>query len=145
MIRRFLLFHNPAHPRELRVLEALQLRVKDLDFGRGEITVRQGKGRKDRVTMLPEAVVETLQEHLQRVRQQHEADLEKGLGQAPLPHALASKYPNANRDWGWQWVFPATSHYVDRKSRIPHHHHLHESVIQKGSIRRPGKRGWPST
>ena len=90
----------------LRLLEGLALRVKDLDFGRGEITVRQGKGQKDRVTMFPGALLEALQDHLRRVRQQHEADLKGGLGQAPLPEALARKYPNAAREWGWQWVFP---------------------------------------
>jgi integron integrase len=115
----------------LRLLEGLGLRVKDLDFGRGEITVGQGKGRKDRVTMLPGALLEALQDHLRRVRQQQEADLKSGLGQAPLPDALARKYPNAGREWGWQSVFPASSHYLDRKTGIRHRHHLHESVIQK--------------
>ncbi len=114
-----------------RLLEGLRLRVKDLDFGRGEITVREGKGQKDRVTMLPEALRQALQDHLRRVRQQHETDLKSGLGQAPLPDALARKYPNANREWGWQWVFPASSHYLDRRTGIRHRHHLHESVIQK--------------
>ena len=113
-----------------RVLEALQLRVKDLDFSGGEIILRDAKGRKDRVTMLPEVLVEALQDHLQRVREQHETDLKNGLGQVPLPHALARKYPNADREWGWQWVFPASSHYVDQTG-IRHRHHLHESVIQK--------------
>jgi integron integrase len=115
----------------LRLLEALALRVKDLDFGRGEITVRQGKGQKDRVTMLPGALLEPLQDHLRRVRRQHEADLKSGLGQAPMPDALARKYPHAAREWGWQWVFPASSHYLDRTTGIRHRHHLHESVIQK--------------
>ncbi len=86
----------------LRPLEGLRLRVKDLDFGRGEITVREGKGQKDRVTMLPEALRQALQDHLRRVRQQHGNDLKSGLGQVPLPDALARKYPNANREWGWQ-------------------------------------------
>ncbi len=115
----------------LRLLEGLRLRVKDLDFGRGEITVREGKGQKDRVTMLPEALRQALQDHLRRVRQQHGNDLKSGLGQVPLPDALARKYPNANREWGWQWVFPASSHYVERGTGIRHRHHLHESVIQK--------------
>ncbi len=115
----------------LRLMEGLRLRVKDLDFGRGEITVREGKGQKDRVTMLPEALRQALQDHLRWVHQQHETDLKSGLGQAPLPDALARKYPNASREWGWQWVFPASSHYVDRETGIRHRHHLHESVIQK--------------
>jgi integron integrase len=115
----------------LRLLEGLALRVKDLDFGRGEISVRQGKGQKDRVTVLPGALLEALQDHLRRVRQQHDADLKSGLGQPPLPDAPARKYPNAAREWGWQWVFPASSHYLDRKTGSRHRHHLHESVIQK--------------
>ena len=115
----------------LKLLEGLQLRVKDLDFGRGEILVRDGKGQKDRVTMLPTALYEPLQEHRRLVRKQHEADLQAGRGRVPLPYALARKYPNADREWGWQWVFPATTHYLHRKTGIRHRHHLHESVIQK--------------
>lgn len=115
----------------LRLLEALQLRVKDLDFARGEVVVRDGKGQKDRVTMLPRALNEPLTEHLRAVRAQHEADLRRGLGRAPLPGALLRKYPTADRDWPWQWVFPATSHYTDRHSGVQHRHHLHESVVQK--------------
>jgi len=115
----------------LRVLESLQIRVKDLDFGRGEILVREGKGGKDRVTMLPEVLQEPLEDHLRRVRELHEADLAGGLGRAPPPHSLACKYPNADREWGWQWVFPASSHYVDSRTGVRHRHHLHESVIQK--------------
>ena len=115
----------------LRIQEGLRLRVKDLEFSRGEITVRNGKGDVDRVTMLPETVYEALQEHLRRVGEQHQADLRVGRGRAPLPHALARKYPNADRDWGWQWVFPASKHYVDRKTGIEHRHHLHESVVEK--------------
>jgi len=125
----------------LRLLEGLQLRVKDLDFGRGEITVRDGKGQKDRVTMLPDTLLQALQDHLRGVREQHEADLKNGLGQAPLPDALARKYPNANREWAWQWVFPASSHYLDRRTCIRHRHHLHESVIQRAvheAVRRAG-------
>jgi len=115
----------------LRLLEALELRVKDLDFGRGEITVRQGKGQKDRLTMLPGELLQEIQDHLRRSRQQHETDLKSGLGQAPLPDALSRKYPKAGREWVWQWVFPASSHYLDRETGIRHRHHLHESVIQK--------------
>ena len=125
----------------LRLLEGLQLRVKDLDFGRGEITVRDGKGQKDRVTVLPEALHQPLEDHLRYVREQHEADLRVGLGRAPLPGALVRKYPNAEREWGWQWVFPASSHYLDRRTGIRHRHHLHESVIQRAvheAVRRAG-------
>ncbi|MGH7463444.1 MAG: integron integrase, partial [Longimicrobiales bacterium] len=115
----------------LRLLEGLELRVKDLDVGRGEITIRDGKGQKDRRTMLPEALHQPLQKHLGQVRARHEMDLKRGLGRAPLPDALLRKYPNADREWGWQWVFPAGSHYRDRRTGIEHRHHLHESVIQK--------------
>jgi integron integrase len=123
----------------LRLLEGLQLRVKDLDFGRGEITIREGKGQKDPLTMLPAVLTQPLQDHLRRVREQHEADLKGGLGRAPLPEALVRKYPNADREWGWQWVFPASSHHVDRGTRIQHRHHLHESVVQK-EVRRAAHR-----
>ena len=115
----------------MRLFEGLGLRVKDLDFGARQITIRDGKGRRDRVTMLPESLCQPLQDHLETVRQQHEADLQAGLGRAPLPDALTRKYPNAAREWGWQWVFPASSHYLDRRTGIQHRHHLHESVIQK--------------
>ena len=115
----------------MRLFEGLGLRVKDLDFGARQITIRDGKGRRDRVTMLPESLCQPLQDHLETVRQQHEADLQAGLGRAPLPDALTRKYPNAAREWGWQWVFPASSHYLDRPTGIQHRHHLHESVIQK--------------
>ena len=115
----------------LRVFEGLDLRVKDLDFGGGEIIVRDGKGQKGRVTMLPGVLHEPLQEHLESVRQQHEADLKAGMGRVPLPGAVARKYPNADREWGWQWVFPASSHYVNPETGLRHRHHLHESVIQK--------------
>lgn len=90
----------------LRLLEALRLRVKDLDFERGEITVREGKGDKDRVTTMPRAVVRPLQEHLRRVQVIHQQDMADGYGRVDLPYALARKYPNANREWCWQFVFP---------------------------------------
>lgn len=115
----------------LRVLEALQLRIKDLDFSACEVVVRQGKGNKDRRSMLPASLHEPLRKHLRSVQEQHERDLRRGDGRAPLPDALVRKYPNANREWAWQWVFPATSHYVDRETGIRHRHHLHESVIQR--------------
>jgi integron integrase len=115
----------------LRLLESLRLRVKDVDFGRGEILVRDGKGQKDRVTMLPASAKDPLRLHLEAVRRQHQLDLSRGLGRAPLPDAIARKYPAADREWGWQWVFPATSHYADRETGVRHRHHLHESVIQR--------------
>jgi len=115
----------------LRLLECLRLRVKDIDFHRNEITIRDGKGDKDRMTMLPAMVRKSLSAHLEKVRQQHEKDLVRGLGRVPLPDAIARKYPNADRQWAWQWVFPASSHYIDRLTGVRHRHHLHESVIQR--------------
>lgn len=126
----------------LKLLEGLQLRVKDLDFARGEITIRDGKGQKDRVTMIAEVLHQPLQDHLGRIRTQHQSDLRQELGRAPLPDALLRKYPNADREWIWQWVFPASSHYVDPRPGIRHRHHLHESVIQK-AVREAGRRAGP--
>ncbi len=125
----------------LRLLEGLQLRVKDLDFCRGEITIRSGKGQKDRMTMLPQVLHQPLQDHLRQVREQHDGDLKAGLGRAPLPDALVRKFPNADREWAWQWVFPASSHYLDRRTGLRHRHHLHESVVQRAvheAVRRAG-------
>jgi site-specific recombinase XerD len=115
----------------VRVPEALQLCVKDLDFGRGEITIREGKGQKDRVAMAPDVLHQPLQDHLRVVREQHEADLARGLGRAALRDGLVRKYANADREWAWLWVFPASSHYLDRRTGVEHRHHLHESVVQK--------------
>jgi integron integrase len=115
----------------LRLLEGLALRVKDIDFAGNEILVRAGKGDRDRVTMLPGAVKPLLQRHLAAVRHLHDADLAEGAGWVALPHALAGKYPNAGREWGWQWVFPATRVYVDRGTRERRRHHLHETVVQR--------------
>ena len=115
----------------LRLLECARLRVKDLDFTRGEITVRDGKGQKDRVTVLPAKLGPPLQAHLERVRRQHEADLRAGLGSVELPDALERKYPRAPWEWGWQWVFPATRFYQDPRSGRRRCHHLHESVMQR--------------
>ena len=111
-------------------LECCRLRVKDVDFAMNQITVRDGKGQKDRPTMLPAAVKAELAAHLERVRAQHQADLRRGAGWVELPGALMRKYPNAGREWGWQWVFPATRFYVDREGRR-RRHHLHESVLQR--------------
>jgi integron integrase len=125
----------------LRLSEALRTRVKDVDFVRNEVVVRDGKGEKDRVTMLPAAVKEPLLQHLEQVRRVHQADLKAGLGRAHLPYALARKYVNADREWGWQYIFPASSHFVDRQTGIRHRYHLHESVVQKAvkqAVRRAG-------
>jgi len=115
----------------LRLLEALSLRAKDVDVERLEITVRQGKGRKDRVTMLPSSAVLGLRHHLEHVRRQHDADLVAGLGRVMLPDALAAKYPHAGRSWPWQFVFPAARVCRDPRWGAPSRFHLHESVIQR--------------
>jgi integron integrase len=115
----------------LRLLEALQLRVKDVDFGAHEITVRGGKGDRDRVTVLPERLEGPLLHHLAAVRAQHERDLVAGAGWVELPGALGVKYPQAGQEWGWQWVFPATRPYMDPPSGQCRRHHLHETVVQR--------------
>jgi integron integrase len=115
----------------LRLLECAQLRVKDVDFGANQIVVRAGKGSKDRVSMLPAAAKADLARHLEVVKEQHAADLRHGAGWVELPWALSRKYPNAGREWGWQWVFPATRLYVDRATGQRRRHHLHESVLQR--------------
>lgn len=133
----------------LRLLEALRLRVKDLDFDRGELFVRDGKGQKDRVTMLPRSIHEALRVHLDEVRLLHQRDLDAGLGRVWLPDALERKYPDADRAWGWQYVFPART--LSRDPRDPDNmgtgsessrclspsssglrrHHLDESAVQR--------------
>jgi integron integrase len=115
----------------LRLLECCRLRVKDVDFGASQIVIRDGKGRKDRVTMLPAAVRTLLMKHIDQVRAQHESDLRRGAGWVELPGALLRKYPHAGREWAWQWVFPATRFYVDRVTGQRRRHHLHESVLQR--------------
>jgi integron integrase len=113
----------------LRLLECCRLRVQDVDFGASQVIVRSGKGDRDRVTMLPVAVKADLARHLEVVRGQHQLDLQRGAGWVELPDALARKYPNAGREWAWQWVFPATRMYVDRVTGQRRRHHLHESVL----------------
>lgn len=115
----------------LRVMECCHLRIKDIDFSQNHILVRCGKGDKDRYTVLPTALKEPLLRHLQVIKRQHEEDLKKGLGSVALPNALERKYPNAGKEWTWQWVFPATSHYTNRIIGEKRRHHLHESVIQR--------------
>lgn len=115
----------------LRLMECCQLRVKDVDFGQNEIIVRGGKGDKDRRTMLPAAMLGPLKVHLGKVRNLHGDDLRDGLGGVALPGALERKYPGAPKEWGWQWVFPATCHYVDRETGERRRHHLHETVLQR--------------
>ncbi|HAH08332.1 MAG TPA: integron integrase [Elusimicrobia bacterium] len=115
----------------LRLMECCTLRVKDVEFDKNQLLVRGGKGNKDRYTMLPVAVREPLLCHLGHVKEQHQADLKMGLGRVVMPNALDRKYPNAGKEWGWQWVFPATTHYVDILSGEKRRHHLHETVLQR--------------
>jgi len=112
-------------------MECCRLRVKDVDFERGEILVRDGKGQKDRVTMLPGALNETLRMHVDRMKAQHARDLTDGTGAVALPDALERKYPAAAKEWGWQWIFPATRFYADRRTGELRRHHRHESVLQR--------------
>lgn len=115
----------------LRLLECLRLRVKDVDFERCEIVVRQGKGNKDRITMLPVAVRPPLREHLERVRQLHVKDLQAGLGRVYLPEALSVKLPQAATEFRWQYVFPSAKISVDPRSGMRRRHHAHESALSK--------------
>jgi integron integrase len=115
----------------MRVMECLRLRVKDVDFAKREIIVRDGKGFKDRVTMLPGSLVTPLQSHLKKVRELHEEDLYGGYGSVYLPYALERKYPNAAREWGWQYIFPSVKLSVDPRSEVTRRHHLDEKGIQR--------------
>ncbi len=115
----------------LRVLECCRLRTKDVDLQRRELIVRDGKGEKDRITMLPESLVKPLAAQLRRARAQHERDVRTGAGFVELPYALDKKYPNAPRAWGWQWVFPATRQYCHRETDQRRRHFLHESALQR--------------
>jgi integron integrase len=116
----------------LRLRECLKLRVKDIDFGYRQIVVRDGKGAKDRVTMLPAALVEPLKLHLERVRRLHERDLAKGHGDVELPDALARKYPRAPLEWGWKFVFPSYRLSIDPKSGAIRRHHVYENFLIRG-------------
>jgi integron integrase len=115
----------------LRLMECLRLRVHDIDFDMDEIMVRDGKGFKDRITLLPEPIKPALREHLERVKIIHENDLSNGYGRVYLPYALARKYPNAGKEWGWQYVFPAKGISQDPRSDEKRRHHIHETALQK--------------
>ena len=125
----------------MRLMECLRLRVKDIDFGTGEIIIRKGKGDKDRRTMLPEKTRTSLQRHLARVKQIHVKDLADGYGLVALPYALDRKYPGASTEWGWQFVFPQTKRWVNPKTGDQGRHHVDVSIIQKavkGAVRKSG-------
>jgi len=117
----------------MRILEVLRLRVKDIDFARKEIFVRDGKGFKDRITMMPVKLVKPLRVHLEKVKLMHEDDLLKGFGSVYLPNALAKKYPYAARDWAWQYVFPSKRLSVDPRSEegVTRRHHIQDQAIQR--------------
>lgn len=115
----------------LRLMEAMRLRVKDLDFDLGQIVVRDGKGEKDRLTILPQAVMPELKQHLRQVRLLHAADCAAGHGDVWLPYALARKYPHAGREWGWQYVFPATKLSCAPGEKRMRRHHLTETTVQR--------------
>lgn len=125
----------------LRLSECLRLRVQDVDFERGEILVRDAKGNKDRVTMLSAGIAAPLREQLIRARGVHERDLADGWGRVELPNALDRKYPNAAREWSWQWVFPQEHRWTDYETGKQGRHHVHETILQrkvKDAVRRSG-------
>lgn len=125
----------------MRLMECVRLRVKDLDFHYKQIIIRDAKGQKDRVTMLPESLIDSLRNHLVRVKERHERDLQDGFGRVYLPHALDRKYPNAGREWGWQYVFPARSRSRDPRTKVVRRHHFAEDSLQralKNAIRMAG-------
>jgi integron integrase len=130
----------------LRLMECVRLRVKDVDFAYQQITVRDGKGAQDRVTMLPQSLQEPLQRHLVKVRFLHEEDLQEGYGDVYLPYAFERKDPNAGKSWLWQYVFPASKRSIDPRSGIERRHHISETILQRAvnnAIRQAGirKRG----
>lgn len=115
----------------LRLMECLRLRVKDIDFEYNQIIVRDGKGQKDRITMLPHTAKDPLDRHLGKVKAIHENDLKNGFGRVYLPYALSKKYPNANQEWGWQYVFPSTKLSKEPRTGMIMRHHIDQSVLQK--------------
>jgi integron integrase len=137
----YLLFMTLLYGTGMRLQECLRLRIQDIDFERRQITVRNAKGGRDRWTMLPSSVIDPLKAHLETVLELHNKDLAAGFGRVYLPHALARKYPGADREWGWQYVFPASKLSVDPRSGVTRRHHLDPRVMQKaikGAVRRTG-------
>ena len=125
----------------LRISETIRLRVQDIDYEMKTITVRSGKGAKDRVTTFPSSIIPFMQNHLAKVKAIHESDLEKRCGEVYMPYALARKYPNAAREWGWQYVFPARNLSTDPRSGVIRRHHIDPSVINKAikvAVRKAG-------
>ncbi len=125
----------------LRITEAVRLRVQDIDYGYKQVTVRNGKGNKDRVTPFPGSLEPLIKNHLERVQLVHEQDLQKGYGTVYLPFALARKYPQAETEWNWQYVFPSRQLSEDPRSKVTRRHHLDQSVVNKAikqAVRRAG-------
>jgi len=134
----------------MRLGEVLNLRIKDIDFEMNHVIVRDGKGEKDRITVLPQKLIPELKEHIRKVKNLHLKDLAEGFGRTKLPYALAKKYVNADKEFGWQYVFPASSFVYDKEERLKFRYHIHESVIQKAvkeAIKKSGinKPGSPHT
>ena len=129
-IKRFILFHNKRHPREMGARE-INTFLTHLDFAQNEITVREGKGDKDRRTMLPELLKPELLKHLENVRVLHQKDLERGFGKVYLPHALDRKLPGAAQEWKWQFVFPSSTLSIDPRTGIKRRHHAHEGSVSR--------------
>jgi integron integrase len=125
------LMTNLLYGSGLRLMECVRLRVKDLDFDYEQIVVRDGKGQKDRVTVLPASLKEHLKRHLEKVKALHEADLKAGFGRVYLPFALKRKYPNADREWAWQYIFPSSKRSKDPRAGITGRHHIAETVLQR--------------
>ncbi len=115
----------------LRLMECLRLRVQDIDFHSNQITVRDGKGNKDRVTMFPASVKKPLAEHLNNIKTVHDSDIANGFGRVVMPDALARKYPNASKEWRWQWLFPQGNLWHNQQTGERGRHHIHESIVQK--------------
>lgn len=128
----------------MRLMEALRLRVRDVDFHYRQITVRNGKGGKDRVTVLPDSLIPPLKEHLERVKDLHDRDLAEGFGRVYLPYALENKYPRADREWGWQYVFPAPTRSRDPRSGVIRRHHVFEQNLQRAIKQAATNLGFPS-
>ncbi len=125
----------------LRIMEAVRLRIQDIDYAFKQLTVRSGKGAKDRLTTFPASLIPSLEQHLAKVRLIHEQDLAQGYGEVYLPYALARKYPGAGREWGWQYVFPSRRRATDPRSDTVRRHHIDPSVINKAIKVSARKRG----
>jgi integron integrase len=125
------LMANLMYGAGLRLMECLRLRVQDIDFASNQLTVRDGKGSKDRLTMLPKVVKQPLREHLKIVRNTHRQDLTEGYGRVYMPYALSSKYPNAATEWGWQFVFPQDNRFINKTTGEQGRYHVHETTVQR--------------